>query len=207
MLLPHLPPNALLTKANILIDQDGHARLADFGLLTIVSDPTNPTASSSTLNAGTTRWMSPELLHPDKFGLKNCRPTNKSDCYALGMVILEVLSGQDPFPRDNGFVVMRKVIDGERPERPQGAEGAWFTDGLWEMLELCWSPQPEDRPIIEAVLEHLDRVSATWQPLPPGVDDDIETDSSDDSSSLTVSYHCMFPYFVSNLMLAFSHLL
>ena len=130
-----LPPNALsiVIKANILIDQNCHARLADFGLLTIISDTTIAT-SSSYVKAGTTRWMSPELLNPDLFGFKDSRPTNESDCYALGMVVLEVLSGQPPLASDKDFIVMRKIIDGERPGRPEGPEGAWFIDGLWRML-------------------------------------------------------------------------
>ena len=42
---------------------------------------------------GTRRWMSPELLYPERFGVpesENNRPTRQSDCYALGMVIYEV---------------------------------------------------------------------------------------------------------------------
>jgi hypothetical protein len=39
---------------------------------------------------GTHRWMSPELLDPDRFGAKDWRPTKQSDCYALGMVVYEV---------------------------------------------------------------------------------------------------------------------
>ena len=130
-------------------------------------------------SAGTTRWMSPELLDPDRFGSGDGRPTKESDCYALGMVVLEVLSGQAPFPRYSGLIVMRKIIDGERPGRPQGAEGLWFTDDLWETLGRCWSPQPEDRPTVEAVLECLERGSAAWQPLPPGSDDEVQSDSPD----------------------------
>ena len=156
-----------------MIDQDGHARLADFGLLAFVSDPSNPTNSSSGPNAGTIRWMSPELLHPERFGLNQGRPTEKSDCYALGMVTLEVLSGERPFPRDQDFIVMRKVIEGEHPERP---EGEWFTDGLWRTLEQCWSPQPNDRPTIETVLECLEHVSTICQPLPP-IGEDVETNN------------------------------
>lgn len=34
--------------------------------------------------------MSPGLLDPDQFGIADCRPTKKSDCYALGMVVYEV---------------------------------------------------------------------------------------------------------------------
>jgi len=42
---------------------------------------------------GTRRWMSPELLDPERFGMpesEDNRPTRQSDCYALGMVIYEV---------------------------------------------------------------------------------------------------------------------
>ena len=42
---------------------------------------------------GTYRWMSPELLDPERFGMpgsEDNRPTRQSDCYALGMVIYEV---------------------------------------------------------------------------------------------------------------------
>ena len=109
--------------------------------------------------------MSPELLHPDLFDLKDSRPTKESDCYALGMVIYEVLSGQVPFAQSKEFIVMRKVIEGERPERPEGAEGVWFTDVLWETLIQCWAEQPKSRPGIEGVLECLGRVSNGWTPL------------------------------------------
>ena len=171
----------LFFKANIMIDQSGHACLADFGLLTFVSDPTNPTGSNSVTNSGTTRWMSPELLHPQEFGFEQCRPTKKSDCYALGMVILEVLSEEPPFARDNNFVVMLTVIGGGRPERPGGA---WFTDALWRILEQCWLPQPKDRPTLEAILECLGCVSKIWQPLPPVVEDvDVESDETASTTS------------------------
>jgi serine/threonine protein kinase len=183
----------LFIKANILIDQDGRARLADFGLLTIALDSTYTTSSSSPKSAGTARWMSPELLDPDQFDLEDSRPTKDSDCYALGMVILEVLSGKPPFPNYNGLIAMRKIVEGELPGRPQGAEEVWFTDDLWEMLEQCWSPQPGWRPTIEAVLQCLKRGSTAWQPLPPDLHDHVQSDS-DDQSNFSLSHDLgMFP--------------
>jgi serine/threonine protein kinase len=110
-------------KANILINKHGRACLADFGLSTIAGiatraaagasqvslisdDPLmsfNPKASRTSLISndtlvsftagGTHRWMSPELLDPELFGIPKSegdRPTRQSDCYALGMVIYEV---------------------------------------------------------------------------------------------------------------------
>ena len=100
--------------------------------------------------------MSPELLAPDQTGLKNERPTRQSDCYALGMVIYEVLSGYAPFAPFSRYVAMRKAMDGECPERPTGVEGVRFTDELWRMLERCWAIRPDARPSISAVLEILE---------------------------------------------------
>ena len=59
--------------------------------------------------------MSPELLHPDKSGAKGVRPAKRSDGYAFRTIIYEVLSGQTPFALLHHCVVMRKVIEGERP--------------------------------------------------------------------------------------------
>ena len=138
---------------------------------------------------GTTRWMSPEILALDYSGLKNSRPTKQSDCYALGMVIYEVLSGRIPFSQFSRYVVIRKVMDGERPERPEGVEGAWFTDDLWWMLNWCWATRPESRPTVTAVLECLERVSRDPEPPSLQVDGNFGMDEGDsnfisDSSNL-----------------------
>ena len=72
----------------------------------------------------------------------------------------------------------------------------WFTGDLWEMLERCWSPKPEYRPTVESILEHLERGSAVWQPLPPCSDGEVQ---SDVDGASTVDYHTsMFPRFVPN---------
>ena len=123
------------------------------------------------------RWMSPELLALVQSGLENSRPTKQSDCYALGMVIYEVLSGQVPFASFNSHAVTQKVMGGERPQRPEGVLGAWFTDDIWRMLNRCWATQPEGRPSIMVVLECLDQVSREPPPLPAG--EDVEMDEDD----------------------------
>jgi Protein tyrosine and serine/threonine kinase len=88
-------PNSLSyhgKQANILIDDEGHACLADFGLTTIIPD-TIPGYSMTTMtNEGTLRWMAPELLSPEQFGLTKCILSEESDIYAFGMVVYEVNS-------------------------------------------------------------------------------------------------------------------
>ena len=166
-----------IVKTNILIDETGHACLADFGLLAIISDATSHASSSSSPHGGTFRWMSPELFYPENFGLKDSRRTKHSDCYALGMVIYEVLSGQVPFHHDEVYAVIAKVGGGERPGRPRGAEGEFFTNGIWRILERCWTPNPDNRPRIEDVLLCLEDVSRFWMPLSREVANQSATNS------------------------------
>ena len=92
-------------KANILINKDRRACISDFDLSTVTGVRTRATASASLSSflsddtvmsftpGGTGRWMSPELIDPERFGIQGSegyRPTRQSDCYALGMVIYEV---------------------------------------------------------------------------------------------------------------------
>ena len=103
--IEHLHTSHSSTKANILINKDRRACIADFGLTTITGVATHASARASRVSlisndtlmsftaGGTYRWMSPELLDPERFRIPESegdRPTKKSDCYALGMVIYEV---------------------------------------------------------------------------------------------------------------------
>lgn len=78
-----------MKQANILVDNSGTARVADFGLM-IMTDLSAILLSETAVSpGGTLCWMSPELLDPPRFG-SDGRPTRESDCYALGMVTYEV---------------------------------------------------------------------------------------------------------------------
>ena len=64
--------------------------LADFGFVTMVLDPAQPMSCSAQLEGGTLTFMSPELLVPSKFGMKDSVPTSEGDIYAFGLVIFQV---------------------------------------------------------------------------------------------------------------------
>jgi serine/threonine protein kinase len=198
VLSPSYPStNSRCPKTNILINNDGHACISDFSLLTITSDP--QTFLSSCIEGGTTPWMSPELLDPESFGLEKSHPTGESDCYALGMVIYEVLNGRAPFAPSPAPVL--RILRGDRPARPKGAQGTRFTDDIWGMLELCWKPQPGDRPSLNTVLRCLQGVTR------PYVNGDVEVDADADAQTdtTTTSDSCMFLCDVQRLRLTLSH--
>ena len=162
-----------------MIDNNGCALLADFSLLTVISD--QDTLLSTCIEGGTIPWMSPELLDPESFGFVGSRLTKESDCYALGMVIYEVLSGWPPFAPSKSPI--RNILNGGRPRRPQGARGARFTDSIWEILELCWEQQPNDRPSLNTVLQYLQDITRPSGPSSADVDGDIEADVDDKSAT------------------------
>jgi len=142
------------SKANITVHDDGRALLTDFALITLIPDQS--TFPSIDLEGGTLQWMSPELIDPKRIDLEHSLHTKESDCYALGMVIYEVLSGCAPYSTDNPFIVLRKVLNGERPERPRGEAGEVFTDGIWDVMQLCWRSEPSERANAKDVLPCLE---------------------------------------------------
>lgn len=59
--------------------------------------------------------MSPELINPQKFGVTTRRLTKSSDCYSLGMVIYETISGNLPFYGDSVLTALARVLEDKHP--------------------------------------------------------------------------------------------
>ena len=142
-------------------------------------------ASEQSWSEGVIPWMSPERLYPGRFGLKDNLPTVKSDLYALGMVIYEVLSGQAPFAAYKDPEVVFMVLGGERPERPKEDAGELFRDKIWEVVEHCWKQQPSDRPTANRVLIGFEGDLSMSGP-PSDMDGEVETDVDDESWAASI---------------------
>jgi len=137
--------------------------------------------------------MSPERIAPEQFGFENSRPTISSDCYALGMVIYETISGNIPFHKDTDLTVFLKVVKGEHPPR-----GVKFVRDLWEMLERCWASKPSDRPCIEDILRCLEMVSNLSEPTSPGAGGGMDADGDDQDSPTSSSGGDSVDFFATN---------
>ena len=114
--------------------------------------------------------MAPELMYPSKFNLHTSQVSREVDIYAFGMAIYEVVAGVRPF----GVEGMRHeelifvVMEGGRPERPQNAEAVGFGNGVWDLVEKCWSQDRTQRPSTWDVRFRL-RVAASMSSIvPPG---------------------------------------
>ncbi|KAF7975515.1 hypothetical protein HWV62_9325 [Athelia sp. TMB] len=131
-----------LRGPNILIDDDSHVRLADFGL----SNFTSASLATDTSNHhGSKRWMAPELLNPDILGSGGrFQRTTRTDIYSLACVFLELYSGSHPFSNiPSEWTVAIKVTHGERPQQP---EINILPLAIWEIMERAWAQDPSHRP-------------------------------------------------------------
>ncbi|KNZ79913.1 putative serine/threonine-protein kinase [Termitomyces sp. J132] len=150
-----------LKGSNVLVDDQGMARVADFGISSI-SDPQILTLTSHSgfaSNGGTVRWQAPELITMhDDMAVSNNKP---SDIYAWACVCYEIFTGRIPLDHlaNDAAVVYHVAFKGTRPSRPSNSSPSWTSWGLtteiWSIMEDCWKAEPTDRPTISSVLRRL----------------------------------------------------
>ncbi|KAJ7189888.1 hypothetical protein GGX14DRAFT_484250 [Mycena pura] len=82
-----------LRGANILVSDDHHALIGDFGLASVISDSDEdlpPGGLTTSTHAGNVRWWPPELCLPSQFGFDRFMRTPAADAWAFGCVCYEV---------------------------------------------------------------------------------------------------------------------
>ena len=52
-------------------------------------------------------------------------------------------------------MIVVEIAKGSRPKKPENAASLRFTDGLWRILEQCWSADKNARPTLETILSCL----------------------------------------------------
>ncbi|KAG8792969.1 hypothetical protein FRC12_004338 [Ceratobasidium sp. 428] len=130
-----------LKGANVLISQDGIPQLADFGNAKL-QEYTLKFTKTSTKEALSSRWAAPELFEGE-----SC--SYATDVYALGMTILEAITGDIPWTGKSERAVMFAItIKRAYPERPEVyiPSASEQGDFLWSLLKSCWEFEPEERP-------------------------------------------------------------
>ena len=94
---------------NILL-QGGHALVADFGIALAVQQAGGQRMTQTGLSLGTPQYMSPEQAMGDK------TIDARTDVYALGAVVYEMLVGEPPFTGPTSQAVVARVLT----EKPRG---------------------------------------------------------------------------------------
>jgi hypothetical protein len=136
----------------VVIDQNGRARLTEYGLAPINSDPSF-TALATCKHLGESRWLAPEIMKPPRKGkVTVTRESKAADVFAFGMLAVEVFTGQVPLAEhENGAVVLR-ILEGVRPRTPENAQEVGLTAEMWKLIASCWQENPKKRPSIEKIV-------------------------------------------------------
>lgn len=130
-----------LKSENILLSEFFEPKICDFGLSKMMS---NDNLKNNTQKLGTPLYMAPELF-------QNAPYDGRVDVYAFGMIMFEVVTGVSPFADIvNPMALGMKIVNGERPEIPEGTPEIYS-----QLIERCWSQDPDDRPSFGAVVEQL----------------------------------------------------
>jgi tRNA A-37 threonylcarbamoyl transferase component Bud32 len=143
-----------IKPANILIDGEGHALLADFGIAKLVEGGSQLTGTGV---VGTPAFMSPEQA-------QGAKVDSRADIYSLGVVVYQMITGQQPFAADTPMQVMLKVINQPVPDVLSVVEG--LPEGLSHVMKRVLAKDPDDRyqtaaAFAEAVSQVIHATSAS----------------------------------------------
>lgn len=128
-----------LKSGNLLVDEDWHVKVSDFGLARTKS------ADPARSQVGTYAWMAPELLEQRPYD-------ERVDVYSFAIVLWELLTGVEPFKGLHPMQIMRAVDRGERPPVPPSPE---CPPDYVALMQACWSKEPERRPTFRDCLQRL----------------------------------------------------
>ena len=145
-----------LKPANVWIDDDGHARLGDFGLATTEA---RSRVSGGTL-VGTVAYLPPEQALGEASG-------PQSDLYSLGALLYEMLSGQPPFPGDDAVSIISQHLHAD-PVTPS-RHNPEVPEALDRVVLALLAKRPEERPANAA--EARERMLAALEEKPAEVAD------------------------------------
>lgn len=150
---------------NVLIGADGRVKLADFGIARLMDDAVRHTRTGHAI--GTAAYLAPEQVTGGQV-------TGRTDVYALGLVLLEALTGERAYPGSPTEAALARL--NRAPEIPVSLPPAWR-----DLLAAATSLDPEDRPDADELALRL-RDQPTG-PIPVAHDD--EADDADGTRLLT----------------------
>ncbi|MGQ4714758.1 Stk1 family PASTA domain-containing Ser/Thr kinase [Streptomyces anulatus] len=161
---------------NVLIGDDGRVKVADFGLVRAVGTATDTTGSL----LGTVSYLAPEQI---EHGTADTR----SDVYACGVVLYEMLTGAKPHTGENAAQVIYRHLNSDVPAPSAVVPG--LPVALDSLVASATARNPEVRPHDAVLLLAESRearaalTGAELDAVPPGALSDAH-DGADDRTSV-----------------------
>lgn len=132
---------------NILLKDNYHVLVCDFGL----AKKKDTLMSGSNLYAGTVAYMAPEILNKKNYN-------EKVDIFAFGTLLWEILTRRIPFEGYDALQIKGFIIEGRELPLNQYYDKTKIPADLMNLVNLCRSLKPEDRPSFNSIAKTLNQI-------------------------------------------------
>jgi serine/threonine-protein kinase len=151
-----------LKPENILIEPDGTVKLVDFGIA-LLQGARRLTFRRLTSGFGTPDYMAPEQVQGD-------RGDARTDVYALGVMLYEMLTGEVPYQGDSPLAVMSQRVTTDAPllRRRRSEFSPQLEAVVWRALRREPSERYASMAAFRHDLQHLDAVPIPEYPKDGG---------------------------------------
>jgi len=127
--------------ANIMLSEEGYAKLGDFGIGIQMTDDEYRTSKK-----GSPHWMSPQVILNKNYDMK-------TDIWSLGITCLELVEGEPPFADLNPDEVMEQIANNP-PKAEDIIDVKEHTEDFIDFVNLCLEINPIKRPSADILIKH-----------------------------------------------------
>ncbi|KAL8128654.1 LOW QUALITY PROTEIN: hypothetical protein V2J09_017809 [Rumex salicifolius] len=138
-----------LEPSNILCDDSGNLKVADFGVSKLLKVAKEIVDGPQINDDTSCRYMAPELFRNEVYN-------TKVDVFSFGLILQEMIEGCPPFSDKDETEVPQLYAKKHRP--PFRALGELYDHGLKELIEECWSEDPTKIPTFREIIDRLDHM-------------------------------------------------
>ncbi|XP_047271423.1 integrin-linked protein kinase 1 isoform X2 [Capsicum annuum] len=140
-----------LEPENILRDDSGHLKVADFGLSKLMKFTKTVKEDGPFMRQEDSwRYVAPEVLKHEEYD-------TKVDVFSFALILEEMIEGCPPFSTKQEIEVAKAYVANERP--PFEASQKLYAHGLRELIEDCWEEQPSRRPTFQQIIIRLEEIN------------------------------------------------